>query len=295
MLDVAKRTGNDQVVGLIEEVLDAAPELQVLPIRYKKGTSYTTLKRTAFTGGGFRKTNEGTEVVKSSYVKQLVEMFFFDAQMEVDEALVAADPSLLTDEAVGVTRGSLINLGKQVFAGLAEDSGGFDGFKNLVDASMVVDAGGTGDDTHTVYFVVANDQGVTIPMNEETLLQLGEWVRQKLKDDDGKSYHAFCNNLRAWIGLQVGHKFAVGVIKNITAAKPLTDDLGHELEALFPVGMKATHAFMSRQAKLGLRKSRNAVGAQKSNGKGDASSPMPTEIADVPIVTTDSIDTVAAW
>ncbi|MDQ8206213.1 hypothetical protein QEH52_01735 [Coraliomargarita sp. SDUM461003] len=288
LLDVAKRTGNDQVVGLIEESLAFAPEMQTLPIRLRPGTSYTTLKRTAFGGGGFRDANKGTARIKSTYDKVTVQMYYFDAQMQIDEQLVSADPDLLIDEGVGAVRGSMINLGQQIFSGRAKDSKGFDGFKNQVASEMIVDAQGTGN-TETVYFVVEGVQGVHVPMNENTLLELGEWMKQMVNDSDGNPFKAWVNNLSAWLGLQLGHKYAVGAIKNITTAKPLTDALGAELLAKFPTGMVPTHCFMSRHSKYLLQNSRSSVGATKTNSAGDSFAPTPTLLADVPIVTTDSI------
>jgi hypothetical protein len=294
LLDVAKRTGNDKVVGLIEESLAFAPEMQTLPIRLKDGTSYTTLKRTAFGGGGFRDANKGTARIKSTYDKVTVQMYFFDAQMQIDEQLVSADPELLIDEGIGAVRGSMINLGQQIFSGVAKDAKGFDGFKNQVASEMIVDATGTGD-TETVYFVVEGLQGVHIPMNSNTMLTLGEWMKQMVQDSSGNSFKAYVNNLSAWLGLQLGHKYAVGAIKNVSTAKPLTDALGAELLAKFPTGMVPTRCYMSRAAKLGLQKSRSSVGATKTNAAGDSFAPSPTLLADVPIVTTDSIVPVAAW
>lgn len=293
LLDVAKRTGNDQVVGLIEESLESAPEMRSLPVRYVNGTSYKTLKRTAFGGGGFRSANEGSATIKSTYAQALVELYFFDAQMEIDEQLVSADPALLVDEGVGAVSGSMINLGQQVFQGRAKDSKGFDGFKNTVAAEMIVDGEGTGN-TETVYFVVEGGQGVHIPINENTLLQLGEWVKQKLKDDSGNSYHAWCNNLSAWLGLQIGHKYAVGAIKDVTAATPMTDALGAQMLSKFPVGMKPTRCFMSRNSAYYLQNSRSAVGQVDGGASGRGYAPMPTEVQGVPITITDSIGLVAA-
>ena len=294
LLDLAKRTGNDQLVGLIEEALGFAPELRTLPIRPIAGTSYKTLVRTAFGEGGFRGANEGTSFIKSQYAQRLVECFFFDAMMQIDEQLVSADPLLLTDEATGAVNGSFINLGRQIYSGKANDGKGFDGYKNRIAAEMIVDAEGTGEATETIYFVVEGTQGVHLPMGENAMLELGTWMRQKVTDADGKSFMAFINNLRAWIGLQVGHKYAIGAIKNVTNAKPLTDSLGAELMTKFPVGMVPTRAFMSRNSRFYLQRSRSSVGAQKSNSAGDTFAPTPTEISGVPIQVTDSILPVAA-
>ena len=51
---------------------------------------------------------------------------------------------------------------------------------------------------------------------------------------------------------------------------------------------------MSRDAKFLLQSSRTATLGQKDSGKGDAFAPIPTHLADIPIVETDSIATRAA-
>src|SRR5690348_16616260 len=90
-LDIAKSNGSDQVVGLIEENLNAAPEVSVLPARTISGTSFKSLVRTAYPSTGFRKLNTGVEPTKSTYVNKLFETYYYDGQMEMDKAVADAD------------------------------------------------------------------------------------------------------------------------------------------------------------------------------------------------------------
>ncbi len=46
LLDVAKQNGSDTIVGLVEESLSAAPEVNLFPVRTVEGTGYKTLVRT---------------------------------------------------------------------------------------------------------------------------------------------------------------------------------------------------------------------------------------------------------
>lgn len=299
LLDIAKRTGSDPVVGLIEEVLTVAPEFRTIPVRPIKGTSYHATFRTGLPGSGFRSANSGVSLGNSSYEQRIVPCYFMDCQMQVDEAIVKADPgeqgNILADEGVAAVQSSFITIGKQVYDGISADAKGFGGFFANVDSSMVVDAAGTGSAVDTAWAIFEDDkQGVHFPLGNNGALALGEWMKQQVKDADGKAYMAFVNNLSAWLGLNLTTKYSIGCVKNITSAKPLTDALGAELVAKFKVGNKPTRWLMSRNAKFLLQKSRTATLGTGDKGRGDAFAQSPTHLADIPIVETDSIATRAA-
>lgn len=301
LLDIAKRSGSDAVVGLIEEVLTVAPEFRTIPVRPIEGTSYRATFRTGLPGSGFRNPNEGVTPGSSKYEQRIVPCYFLDSQIQVDEAIVRADPShvgnILADEASASVQSSFITVGRQVYDGISADAKGFGGFFANVDASMVVDAQGTGATTHTAWAIYENERdGVHFPLGNNGALQLGEWLKQQVRDqnDATKVLMAFVNNFSGWLGLNLSTKYSIGCVKNITAAKPLTDALGNALVAKFPVGRKPTRWLMSRDAKFYLQSSRTATLGQKDSGKGDAFAPIPTHLADVVIQETDSIAARAA-
>ena len=299
LLDVAKRTGSDPVVKLIEEVLTVAPEFRTIPVRQIPGTSYRATFRTGLPGSGFRGANEGVTLGSSVYEQRVVPCYFLDCQMQIDEAVVKADEgsagNILEDEAIAAMQASFITIGRQVYDGITADAKGFGGLFANVDSTMVVNAGGTGDTTHTAWALYENERdGVHFPLGNNGSLDLAEWLRQQVKDKDGKAFMAWVNNLSAWLGLNLTTKYSIGCVKNITTAKPLTDALGNQLASKFPVGRKPTRWFMSRDAKFLLQSSRSATLGQKDSGKGDAFAPIPTHLADIPIVETDSIATRAA-
>lgn len=299
LLDIAKRSGSDEVIGYIEEVLNVAPEFRTIPVRPITGTSYKATFRTGLPGSGFRGANEGVTPGNSVYDQRSVDCYFLDCQMQVDEAIVKADPGrvgdLLTDEGTAAMEAAFITVGKQVYDGISADSKGFTGLFANVDSSMVVDAAGTGAATHTAWAIYEHEtNGVHFPLGNGAALDLGEWLKQQVKDKNGKSFMAWVNNLSAWLGLNLTTKYSIGCVKNITSAKPLTDALGNQLVSKFPVGRKPTHWFMSRDAKFILQSSRTATIGSKDGGRGDAFASIPTHLADVPIVETDSIAARAA-
>jgi len=301
LLDIAKMNGSDMTVGLIEENLNAAPELEVLPARQVKGTSFKTLVRTAYPSTGFRKANEGVEPKKSTYVNKTFEMFYYDGQMEVDNAVATADEQgpehALALEADGHGRAFLLTGGTQVWYGIAGggDANGFPGAVEIVDSGLVVDAGGTTASTgSSVFAVVARPKFMEIILGNNTVLDVGDWRKQTITRST-KELTAWKNSMEGWIGSAWYSKYAVARLRDITAdsGKTLTDALLADLLATFPVGVKPTHLFMSRRSRTQLQKARTVVlnggGSGNPNGAQGAVAPVPTEYDGVPIIATDSI------
>jgi hypothetical protein len=292
LLDIAARTNSDPLVGLVEEILNVAPELRVLPVVPKSGTKYSITRRVGKPRGAFRNVNEGVDPGKSTYQQIDVSMAFFDGQMIVDDAIVQADDrqlgDILADEGAGQLQDTYVVLGDQIYRGTSADTKGFSGLKQQVAETMVVDATGTGAATETVWFVYADDRaGLHVPIGRGGSLTLGDWTKQSVTDAAGKRFSAHVNNLSFYMGLAFGSATCVGCVKNVTTAKPITDALGEQLFAKFAVGRKPTHVFMSRNARYLLQQSRVTTM--------NIMPPRPTELAGVPIVETDSIATLAAW
>jgi hypothetical protein len=300
LLDIAKRIGSDATVGLVEEVLTVAPELQTLPVVPKSGTSYKITRRIGKPRGAFRSANEGVTPGKSQYEQIDVPMYFFDGQMVVDEAVVKADDRRLGDilaiEGAGQLQDTYVVMGDQIYRGQVADAKGFKGLKEQVDPTMVVNATGSGANaTHTAWAVWENAQGLHLPIGNQGALSLGQWMKQQVSDTDGKKYMAWVNNLSFYMGLALGSKYCIGCVKNITSAAPLTDILGNELVSKFPVGRKPTRWFISRDAVFWLQKSRTAIGQVADSGGGTGFAPRPTSLAGIPIVETDSITAITNW
>src|SRR5579872_4564167 len=89
LLDITKRKGNDQEVGLLEDTITYAPELSAIGGRSIVGTQYKTLHRTLPTVS-FRQANNGSDTVKGKYRQSLHECSILDAQLQADKAVVDA-------------------------------------------------------------------------------------------------------------------------------------------------------------------------------------------------------------
>lgn len=300
LLDLAKSNGSDMTVGLVEENLNAAPELEILPARLIKGTSFKTLVRTAYPSTGFRKANEGVEPKKSTYVNKEFGLYYYDGQMEMDNAVATADEQgvdhALSLEADGHGRAFLLACGTQVWYGTTSgDANGFPGASQLVDSALVVDATGTTANTgSSVYALVVADKFMEVILGNNTVLDVGEWRKQTITRSS-KELTAWKNSMEGYIGVAFYSKYAIGRIKNLTAdsGKGLTDSLLADLFATFPVGVKPTHLFMSRRSRKQLQKSRTVTlqgNAQGNPGGAQPTiAPVPTHYDTVPIVVTDSI------
>jgi hypothetical protein len=136
LLDIAKLNGADKEVGLIEEVLTSAPEVQAFPFRTIVGTSYPTVTRVSLPNVGFRLANAGTTATKSEFSRNLVEAFIFGGRVEADRAVAMAYEDGMEAwemiESLGTFRQSLIKLGSQIWYGIGADSKGFPGIKTAL-------------------------------------------------------------------------------------------------------------------------------------------------------------------
>ena len=300
LLDIAKLNGSDTIVGLIEETLTYAPEVQIMPARTIRGTSYKVVSRTSYPGVGFRAANEGSTPTKSSFENQLIECYILSGAVQADIAVARAyedgEQAWKDVEAVGVMRQALIELGSQVIYGTSVDSKGFPGLQAIhtaFNAGLVVDAGGTtGGTASSVYGINTDTQGVQLVFGSGTTFELGEWRIENVGTDT--VYPAHVANLTAWVGMQVGSKYSVGRLKDATAdsGAGVTDAKLAELLSKYPVGYRPNYWLMNRRSAYQLQVSRSASSVQngvKTSSGSEIFAPLPTESNGIPIVITDSI------
>lgn len=308
LLDIAKLNNNDRLVGLIEENLTSAPELNWFPTRSKPGTTYTTNVRTGFPSVGFRSANAGFTPAKSSFDKRQVQMFIFGGAIQVDRSVADAyeegRAAWEMIEASGVTKNAMIKLGSQIWYGTSADSAGFAGIKTLTPktgqgSTITVDATGTTASTaSSLYAVKFGIQDCILPVGMNGQLTLGDFREQQIADpnDSTKVIPALVSDLSSWIGLQVGNANCVGRILNLTAdsGKGLTDSLIAQLLAKFPVGYTPDALFCSRRSRRQLQISRTVViqggpGNARAGGNVENVPPIPDNAFGIPLIATDSI------
>jgi len=296
LLDLAARSNNDILVGLIEDSLGIAPELESIPVRTRKGSTYNLSRRTAVPRGGFRNLNEGRASEKSTYVQEVKSMVIFDLQMSMDKMAPAIEDQsagdLLTDEATGAFTGAVRTIGTQFYYGVNADAKGFVGIGQQIATNGEADAAGGADGT-SLWVVWPNIKGVHFVVSEQAMFEMSQWRLQTFVESD-KQIEKWVASLNALIGLNVGSDksvFRVKGIKDASSANWLTDQLGASLKAKIPTErLNGLVAFGNSTAILTLQKSRSAVGSVSANKGGSAAfAPEPDSIAGIPIVRSDMI------
>lgn len=314
LLDVIKINGADKGVGLIEEASKATPEFDLIPSRGIKGINYKTAVRTALpsTTAGFRAIGAGVAAARSTFENRLVEAFPLEATWYVDaleaDSYEDGREAIMEIEARGTLQGQMQGVAKQVYYGTNATFGNAAGFPGLLQAydtvNMVVDAGGTTDNTaSSVWLVKFGPQAVQWVWGMGGNFQITPtgadlWnkpVRIVDPADATKSFAAYQQSLLARVGLAVHSAQAVVRIKKLTAdsGKGLTDSLIADAISKFPVGMSPDAILMSRRSRAQLQKSRSVTimsgAGNKATGAIENIAPLPTESMGVPIAVTDAI------
>lgn len=302
LLDLSKLRGGDPAVGLIEENMAVAPELNALMGRPISGITWTNIKRTVKPGAAvssFRNANEGSETVKSTYEQSVSSCYFLDCQLAVDEAIVKARQSeggelndILALEASGAFAEKLVTLGDQFYRGTTAGAKGFQGLQALYDSTNCeVSATGASGSACSAWLVWNNPKGVHWVFGNGGGLNMGAWERTRLVDASLNPYYAYCNNISGYIGLAFGHGKSVVRIKLITTAsgKNLSDALVAQALQKMPLAMR------SDRRNLRLFANSTAIYTLQASkvptvGNTEVGFPAePTESNGVKIVPTDSL------
>ena len=298
LLDIAKLNGSDTIVGLIEETLTYAPEVQIMPARTIRGTSYKIASRVSYPGVGFRAANEGSTPSKSEFENQLIECYILSGAVQADVAVARAyedgEQAWKDIESIGVMRQAMIELGSQVIYGTSVDSKGFPGLQAIhtaFNSGLVVGAGGS-TALSSVYGINTDTQGVQLVFGSGTTFELGEWRIENV--GTSSVYPAHVANLTAWVGMQVGSKYSVGRLSAVgsDSGAGVTDSRLAELLSKYPVGYRPNYWLMNRRSAFQLQSSRStafsALGSKSATGA-EVFAPLPLESNGIPIVITDSI------
>lgn len=301
LLDIIKRNGTDDAVGLIEEATKATPEVALGAAKTVKGLNYRARVRTELPSVGFRKHGSGSPVVKSTWEQRLFECYLMNPPFEVDKADAdsAEDgaAAYLAEEALGITMGAFQSLGRALFYGDAATFGLADSYPGFLQTyasgSMYVDAGGTTDNVaSSVWLVRWGVQDVKWVLGEGGKAEVSDVIEVRLTDGSGNPYMGYHQELYLRPGLQVGSVYSLCRIKKLTtdSGKGLTDALIDEAMAKFPAGKPPTAAYMTTRSRKQWKNSRTAT---TPTGK-------PAEWPDtidgpegpIPVYSTDSISNI---
>lgn len=325
MADIAARRGDDKEIGLVQQIINYAPEINMIPGLTRPGTFTTAKIQVGIPkGGAFRAANDGSPVSAGIYEKRRFNAYFFDAQLEVDEMeLDAAEQEgdslgdLQADEAAGALQNKAILFSKQFYGPQASfDPNGFLGLKDYLLMYQKVQDSRTGQNivnyidanpgssnpaAECVWYVWVNPQGVHFLFGGDKTIDINPWVWQYIDaatPAGSKRRRSSVSNISGWIGLVAAHPWCVACIKNIDASHKWTDALSSQLHALLPVGITPTHCFATKRAIAGLQQGRTVTlfGSAATRPNQPTVAPIPQQdVNGVPIYATDGIQLAAAF
>lgn len=278
--------------GVISEVTDSAPEVARFPIhQLTEGLTYRTMFLVELPTTGFRKLGNGIAASKGRYEMREFKCYLFSGRAEAEKAAGAADSGgieAIQARAVnGTMMSAVLELGSQIFYGVANEADGFPGLKAFTPfgGAYTLNATGTTDGTaSSVYGVKFGDDYARMIYAKGDPFQLGDFRDQDILGTNSLPVPGRVADLEGWLGMQLAHKACVVRICNLTAqnGKGLTDALGGDALDLLPTGIKPDVWFMSKRSRKQLRVSRSTP----ENVYPD----MPTELDGIPIIVTDSIE-----
>jgi hypothetical protein len=294
-LDLIKLNSADDVVGLLEENQDIAPELSAFNAYGAPGDKVTTVVRTSFPEGAFKDAGAGVLIGKSNFKTAEYAKHAYENPLQEAEDIAKKHrkgvEGFLAISASGALTGMSHLCGRQIWYG-ATSPGDSKGHPGLADtATLVVNAGGDQATAQgSVYFVVMGDENVSLVLDEDNMVALGDWQKQLVTISGTiaapKKAMAYVNSLVANIGLQQGTKNDVVRVyncNNVEDSNPFTDALTIQALSLFPTGtpMNRVLCFMNRTRRQELWTSRITTEVKAPA--------MPTETQGIPIIVTDSL------
>jgi hypothetical protein len=264
VLKFSPNWGVDPAVGLVSNVLNAAPLIQKLAARSIPGFTYKYTRKTADPSVGFRNANDGRTNSVATYDNITVALEILDATFWVDVAVAEADDrgveACLAQQAADALEAAFFEAEKCVING---DADGFDGFADLLgDTSedMVVNAeGSTALSASSVYAVRVGLNDCHLLWGQNGIIAAGDRSIVPVAGSSTGTFPSYYTPVTAWCGLQVGSAYSVGRIANLTVGKPLDDDLLAELIAKFPAAKPPTLLVMNRRSLMQLQQSRTAT------------------------------------
>lgn len=282
-------------VGLVDNIINVAPELDKVLGRVIPGISYEATILTALgSNGGFRRINSGRPLSAPSIDEKRFNCFPWDCQFSVDEALLikagaqGENPaSVFTTFATAGVRQKALYLGRQFYQGSLNDPLGPPGLadylftqRTQVDTrtgkkiDQVIDAGGTtASSCEIIWFIKQGPQGVHWLFGNGTGVVMAPWLPMYGLSPDSTTnapleQKKWRSNLFGFIGTSMANYHAVGAIINVDVtngsgtpgANGLWDDkLVAKLWAKFPITEKPDLAFCTQNAAAALQQQRSVT------------------------------------
>ena len=327
--DITAAEGASPVVGLVDNIVNVAPELDRVLGRPIPGISEKSLILTALgSNAAFRKVGGGVALSAPSFDRKRFGCMPWDCQMEVPEDILielkdSQTPNMIFERfAYAAMRQKALKIGKQFYLGSANDPNGPMGLidflalqRTQVDTrtgnkiDQVIDAGGTvAGSCETIWFVKVGPADVCWLFGNGRGITMNPWMRQRTAGLDSTANNptyrtAWLANTFGYIGTSFCNYHAVGAIINVDVVNGTTtanglwnDNLVAQLYAKWPITEAADLCFCTKKAAAMLQQQRavtNFVNGSREWTKESAPiANFPTNLPtfnNIPIVVTDSI------
>lgn len=324
--DLSARRNSDKEIGLVQQIINWAPEITSIPGRTIPGTFTEAKVQIAIAAGGtFPGLNNGVPVAAGTYEMRRFNAFFFDSQLEIRESVIKGASQLgdsigdlQADEVSGALQDKAIKFSQQFYGGLGLNSAGFPGLKDLLQiyngksgGQGVIDSrtglplvnyidanpGSNNPAAECVWYVWAHPQGIHFLFGGDAMIDVNPWVWAYLGPSNAR-YRAQVSNINGFIGLSAANPWCVACIKNLDSTHAWTDTLSSKLHALLPVGLVPTHCFATKRVIAQLQQQRTVTlfgGGTTRPGQPNIAPIPQTDVNGVPIYPTDGIQLGAAF
>ena len=299
--DITAAEGTSPVVGLVDNIVNVAPELDRILGRPIPGISEKSLILTALgSNAAFRKIGGGVQLSAPSFDRKRFGCMPFDCQMEVPEDILiemkdSQTPNMIFERfAYAAMRQKALKIGRQFYLGSAIDPNGPMGLidflalqRTQVDSrtglkiDQVIDAGGTtAGCCETIWFVKMGPADICWLFGNGRGIVMNPWMRQRTSGVDSTAnaptYRtAWLANTFGFIGTSCANYHAVGAIINVdvtngtTTANGLwTDATVAQLYAKWPITEAADLAFCTKKAAASLQTQRAVVNMVSGENRG---------------------------
>lgn len=234
LADLLKRTdATGQVVAQIIELMSQAnPILEdMITVEANQGASHLTTMRTGLPNAAFRKLYEGVQPSKSTTVQVTDTVGMAESWSEVDAKIVdivdkAKRGAVRLSEASAFLEALAQAVAQRIFYGNTsvnpeEFLGLAPRFSDLSapNGKQIINAGGTGSDNTSVWFVVWSDTTVhaIYPQGSQAGVQREDKGKQTTKDSKGGLYDVYREKFSMDIGLSVRDWRYVSRVANVDA------------------------------------------------------------------------------
>ena len=279
----------------LSEIREASPVLDRLPaISSSNGDTHKYTVNTQHPVVGFRAENSGRDFDHSIHRIDTVTLKILDYSFMVDKAVAdrwrqGGAEALIAREGMMHLKSAMYQLENQFINGTV--SGNAAGFAGLKDSSfldavadeMVIDKGGVAVGAQSSVWLMRVNPSECGMVIQGDGLEWGDTIVQNFVDGSSQNLPAYYTPACMWSGCQAGSKYSVARIANVDATATLNDDDIYGALKLFPAGFMPNMIVMNQTVLEQLRASRTATNVT------GAPAPLPTEVAGIPIVTSDAV------